>query len=77
MKHKAPHSSTDTANIFNSIQCLALFPPVQACFQRITSPAEGYCDDSVSVYRRHRPEKTCLYQVVERYWPEFWLLLEA
>ena len=28
-------------------------------------------------YQRHQPEHTLLYQIVERYWPEFRDLIEA
>ena len=27
--------------------------------------------DVVAAYVRHKPEQTLLYQLVERYWPEF------
>ena len=41
------------------------------------SPEEDSRDGPAPAYYRHKPEQTCLYQVVERYWPEFQSQLEG
>ena len=35
-----------------------------------SAPAYGHAL-SYATYERHRPEQTLLYQLIERYWPEF------